>query len=195
MPLIIANSHGKIHHNMTLNKFYEVGMIEFQVDEWRNPVKDYLNLSIDNCYTLYYDECNNCRKFCIKEQSYNVPAEEDFVLAGVGYVSNQKPDYDFGRLWSDLRLQKNVKEIKFTKQFPKGNFLECMSSRRTEAFLEWLDGSGLSIHCSHVNNLFYSTVDIVDSIADMDDITTFGYDIYPLKNVVYKLFLSNRTYF
>jgi len=169
--------------------------MDFHVDEWRNPVKEYLNLNIDDSYTMYYDESNNCRKFCIKEQSFNVPAEEDFVLAGVGYDSNRKPNFVFEQLCSDLKLQKNVKEIKFTKQFPKGNFLDCMLSRKTERFLEWLDNSGLFVHCSHVNNLFYSTVDIIDSIASMDDIISFGYDINSLKNVVYKLFLTNKDSF
>jgi hypothetical protein len=179
---------------MSVINFKEVRKIDFPVDVFRDPVKE-LNLSIDGSYTMYYDESNNCRKFCIKEQSFNVPAEEDFVLAGVGYENNQTPSYDFNQLWSDLRLQKNVKEIKFSKHFPSGDFLNCMLSKRTEKFLEWLDNSGLFIHCSHINNLFYSIVDIVDSITDLDDITLFGFDINSLKNVVYKLFLSNSCKF
>ena len=39
-----------------------------------------------------------------------------------------------------------------------------MESKRATGFLNWLADSGLYIHYSTLNNLFYSLVDIVDSL-------------------------------
>lgn len=170
-------------------------MIKLDVNELRSSIKETWRLNIDEKYTFFYDESNNCRKFWIKGKMFNAPGEEDFVLAGVGYRGTLARA-DFNRLWDKLNFQKNVKEIKFINHFPKGNFIECMGAKRTCVILNWLMESDLFIHFSHVNNMFYAVTDIIDSIIDSEDIELLGFDgLNSLKNKLYLLLVNHRELF
>ena len=58
-----------------------------------------------------------------------------------------------------------------------------MESSRLTAFLQWLPGSGLFIHYSALNNLFYSLVDIVDSLwGDFPQCIAY---VWNIKNALY----------
>ena len=87
-----------------------------------------------------------------------------------------------------LKLQENVKEIKFKKLYSKGDFLQCVKEERLFKTLSWIDKSPFYIHYLHVNNLFYTLVDIFDSIVVIDEISKFGYDYYGMKSVFYCMF-------
>lgn len=140
---------------------------------------------------FYYDESNNCRKFWVRpnknnwEKEFNVNPYEDFVLAGV--VTKQDLEVSFDELVCLLRLQKNVTEIKFKNQFSKGDFLGCMSKKRIGYLFQWINEKDLLIHYTHVNNLYYAIVEIIDSIMSPEEIDEMGFDYFSIKNTFYEM--------
>ncbi|MEP0911023.1 hypothetical protein NDI45_08845 [Leptolyngbya sp. GB1-A1] len=139
----------------------------------------------DSSFTFYYDETNNIRKFYVKENDFNSPFSSNFVLGGLVY-EGKSPNIE--PLFNKLNLQKNIKEVKL-KHIAKGDFLDCLKSEKLNYFLKYLFDSNLYIHCSSLNILYWSIVDIVDSaIADLEiarqlDLSFVNY----LKNDLYKL--------
>lgn len=63
-----------------------------------------------------------------------------------------------------------------------------MQERRLFETLSWIDKSPFYIHYTNVNNLFYTLVEIFDSIVEFDEISEFGYDYFKLKSVFYYMF-------
>ena len=116
--------------------------------------------------TFYYDESGNCRKFSLTEKGFNnIDAlKGDFVLAGVAHEGGSF-DIDVPSLYATLDHKEGQKELKFKHLFHNSeDFQSFMGSKRATGFLEWLSKSGLYIHYSALNNLYYSLVDIVDSL-------------------------------
>ncbi len=116
--------------------------------------------------TFYYDESGNCRKFALTESGVNSPdaLEGDFVLAGVAH-EGESFNIDEPGLYAALDYEKDQKELKFKHLYQKSpDFLSFMGSKKATDFLNWLQNSGLYIHYIALNNLFYSLVDIVDSL-------------------------------
>lgn len=146
-------------------------------------------------YVFYYDESNNCRKFWVDDskQQFNTDYTADFVLAGL--VRNEKDSVDASieTFRKPLKLQGNVKEIKFNKLFSKGDFLQCVKERRLFETLSWIDKSPFYIHYTNVNNLYYTLVEIFDSIVEIDEISEYGYDYYEMKSVFYDMFKSRAN--
>ena len=58
-------------------------------------------------------------------------------------VSNDFSQYVRCKLFYPAYVDKNTKEIKFSKHFSKKNFLDCMGEKRTRDFLRWLDAGSL----------------------------------------------------
>lgn len=141
-------------------------------------------------YIFYYDESNNCRKFWIDDskQQFNTDYVADFVLAGIVKKAEDTVDASVELLRKLLKLQDNVKEIKFKKLYSKGDFLQCMREERLFKTLSWIDDSPFYIHYTNVNNLFYTLVEIFDSIVDMEDISEFGYEYFKMKSIFYYMF-------
>lgn len=144
----------------------------------------------DEKFYFYYDESNNCRKFWIKPADesgkFNTDVNLDFVLAGVA-CEESRIEVDFENLKRILKLQKNTIEIKFKTQFSIGNFLDCMKNKRVTSMLEWIDTNNLYIHYSHVNNLYYTLVEIIDSITSPEEIDEYKFDYFSVKNTFYKM--------
>lgn len=116
--------------------------------------------------TFYYDESGNCRKFSLTDKGFNnIDAlKGDFVLAGVAH-EGKSFDIDVSSLYTALDYKEGQKELKFKHLFHNSkDFQSFMGSKRTTGFLEWLSRSGLYIHYSALNNLYFSLVDIVDSL-------------------------------
>ena len=141
-------------------------------------------------YVFYYDESNNCRKFWIDDskRQFNTDYTADFVLAGVVKKMEDMVDVSLESFRKLLNLQENVKEIKFKNLYSKGDFLQCVKEERLFKTLSWIDESSFYIHYIHVNNLFYTLVDIFDSIVAIDEIIEFEYDYYRMKSVFYCMF-------
>ena len=70
---------------------------------------------------------------------------------------------DLAGLRNVLRLQPSAKEIKL-KHLGAGGFLELLSSEKVELFLDWLTAEGFLVHFQVTDILYWSVVDIIDSI-------------------------------
>lgn len=138
-------------------------------------------------YVFYYDESNNCRKFWVDDskQQFNTDYTADFVLAGLVRKEEEKVEASLETFRKPLKLQANVEEIKFKNLYAKGDFLQCVKERRLFETLSWIDKSPFYIHYTNVNNLFYTLVEIFDSIVKPDEISEFGYDYFKMKSVFY----------
>ena len=141
-------------------------------------------------YVFYYDESNNCRKFWVDDskQQFNTDHTADFVLAGLVRKEEEKVEASLETFRKPLKLQANVEEIKFKNLYAKGDFLQCVKERRLFETLLWIDKSPFYIHYTNVNNLFYTLVEIFDSIVKPDEISEFGYDYFKMKSVFYYMF-------
>lgn len=141
-------------------------------------------------YVFYYDESNNCRKFWVDDskQQFNTDHTADFVLAGLVRKEEEKVEASLETFRQSLKLQANVEEIKFKNLYAKGDFLQCVKERRLFETLSWIDKSPFYIHYTNVNNLFYTLVEIFDSIVNPDEISEFGYDYFKMKSVFYYMF-------
>ncbi|OOM80473.1 DUF3800 domain-containing protein [Clostridium sp. BL-8] len=146
-------------------------------------------------YHFYYDESNNCRKFWLKQNNgdaqFNVDVNEDFILAGVAFEGDSLA-ITTEDLRKKLRLQANVKEIKFKNHFSDYNFLSCMTKKRVKVLLEWIIENKLYVHYFHVNNLYYALVEIIDSITTPNEIEEYGFDYFSVKNTFYKMFKKKK---
>lgn len=119
--------------------------------------------NVDGEYSFYYDETNNIRKLHIRDGRLNVVELKDFVLGGV--VRKGKPvEFDLVKLRSDLKLQKNIGELKL-KHIAQGDFLNLVKSEKLATFLQWLLDSKAIIHYHHLDPFYWSIVDIIDSIV------------------------------
>jgi hypothetical protein len=160
--------------------------MEYDVNELRKyigflaPEADF-----DSEFRFYYDETNNIRKFYVQENDFNSSFDLNFVLAGI-VVENNIPD--FTTFLDSLKLQSNIKEIKF-KHIAKGTLTECLKSKKLSSFFKLLAESDLYIHYSIINIFYYSIVDIVDSaISNSPAALKAGLQFaMNLKNDLYKL--------
>lgn len=120
----------------------------------------------DHRLQLYYDESNNIRRLTLTERGLNAPADGIFTLAGIGLKPGQVLSG-----WDSLRMimgiQASAMEVKF-KHIGHPDYLETLKSRKLTAFLGWLLETGVPIHYSVLDVLYWSVVDIVDSLPGED---------------------------
>ena len=142
-------------------------MTKINVEDQKKVVFDLSGIPpFEEEMTFYYDESGNCRKFSLTDTGFNnIDAlKGDFVLAGVTH-EGRSFDIDVPSLYSVLDYKEGQKELKFKHLFHNSkDFLSFMGSKRATGFLEWLSKSGLYIHYSALNNLYYSLVYIVYSL-------------------------------
>lgn len=115
----------------------------------------------DEEYIFHYDETNNIRKLHLTEYGANTDLK-NFVLGGIVYHAN-KTLGDTDGLIKSLVLQKSAKEIKFN-QLATGEFLGVLNSQRIRTLLKWLIDNDIYIHYTNFNILYWSIVDIIDSL-------------------------------
>ena len=148
-----------------------------------------------NHYTMYYDESNNCLKFKFKDADgdLNVDYTEDYVLAGVAFEGTEPP-MDIDAVFSKLQLQKSITDVKLKHligKVPEGahKFLHALDSAKVESVLtDILSVDNLYIHWSAINLLYYSLVDIVDSVLSVP----FYHN--EIKNVLFKYTKRDEEY-
>lgn len=142
-------------------------MIKINVEDQKKAIFDLNGVApFDEKMTFYYDESGNCRKFSLTKTGFNNTdaLKGDFVLAGIAH-EGKSFNIDVPTLYSALDYKEGQKELKFKHLYHNSNdFLSFIGSKRATDFLNWLINSGLYIHYSTLNNLFYSLVDIVDSL-------------------------------
>lgn len=145
-------------------------MTTIDVNLQKDMVQALSGIPIGNdCYTFFYDETGNCRKFYLKDADVNSieGLTHNFLLGGVAYQGTEH-NVDFESLYRLMHFMEGQKELKFKHLYNKStDFLSFMNSRRASDFLSWLENSGLYVHYSTLNNLYYSLVDIVDSLFEL----------------------------
>ena len=120
------------------------------------------NANADTVYTFYQDETNNIRRLHVRPDGLNVAHPGCFVVGGIVH-RGQDRDIDLDGLRSILKLQKSAKEIKF-KHVANGDFPSLLSGKKLESFFQWLLDEGLFVHFSVLDPLYWSIVDVSDSI-------------------------------
>lgn len=142
-------------------------MTVIDVDRFLNDVEELNDLKgLDVPMTFFYDESGNVRVFRLASGSVNSEdaLKGDFLLAGVAF-EGEKSTTNLSELWRKLNIQKSVKEVKFKHLYSNSrSFLEFMDKERTSVFLSFLLESDLYLHFASMNNLYYSIVDIIDSL-------------------------------
>jgi len=145
------------------------------VDKYRNMISEFSGLPLfDEKCSFYYDETGNVRKFRLTENGVN--AEEgianDFILGGVLFKGDTSP-CDVDKLFDELKI--SLQEIKFKTLAGRGaDFWSAISKKPIQQYLSWLDSSGLYVHYATLNNMYFSVVDMVDSLFAAQPQFNFG---------------------
>jgi len=135
-------------------------------------------------FTFVYDETNNIRKFQMIEGNFNNDFNSNFVLGGFAYKGSRP---DTARIFDNVRLQANIKEVKFA-HIANGGFLDVLKSRKLTTFLENILKTDLYLHFSSLNILYYSLVDIVDSSFSENGSLQYDMGLNRfLKNALYEI--------
>ncbi|MBB4427857.1 hypothetical protein GGD66_006440 [Bradyrhizobium sp. CIR48] len=147
------------------------------IDDLREPqIRLYGLSNADGVYTFYHDETNNIRRLHINAGRLNVAELSVFVLGGLVHEGGPRP-IELQALREAMRIQKSAGEIKL-QHVAKGGFLDVLGSRKLTTFLQWIAGSELTIHYHQLDPLYWSIVDIIDSILpNLGDPGLFPYHV------------------
>jgi hypothetical protein len=171
--------------------------MQFDVNEMRRHFIENENLDcVDDVFTFYYDESNNIRKLHLTGKGLNVNKECNFVLAGILH-RGERHYADFESLKIDLNLQKSVKEIKL-KHIGKGSFELVLASEKLGVLLQWLLDNDFYLHYFNLNVLYWSIVDIIDSIIENLDSPNREFFIHNhmlVKSDLYKTIVNDQATF
>lgn len=149
--------------------------------------------SFFKCYTIYLDESNNCVKFRFKDikGNTNVKWYNDFVLSGIAFEGDSDP-IRIEELFRKFELQKNITDVKL-KHIANYNgedserFVDILKSDKVSILLETLlQSNRVYIHWATQNLLYYSLVDIVDSVLELP----FIHD--EVKNILYNYAVNDQ---
>jgi len=133
------------------------------IDEIRDGIIAMHGLTkADAEYVLYHDETNNIKKLHLSEQGLNVTEPSFFVLGGVVHEGSPR-QLDLAPLRQAMRIQASADEIKL-KHVAKGDFLDLLTSDKLAIFLQWISDNGLLVHYHALDPLYWSLIDIIDSI-------------------------------
>ncbi|NOT20429.1 MAG: DUF3800 domain-containing protein [Sideroxydans sp.] len=147
----------------------------------------------DDKFAFYYDETNNIRRFLLTDDGTNVSEHKNFVLGGIALQEGQVLP-EIASLRAALDLQDNAPEIKF-KHVASGDFEAVLASRKMARFLIWLTEHQLAIHYSSINIVYWSIVDIVDSILASERFDAFSYGRREMKNELYRIACMDKPAF
>jgi hypothetical protein len=161
------------------------------VNDIRDPtIRLYGLTKADNIYTIYYDETNNIRRLHVRPDGLNVGEPKCFVVGGIAHDGTVR-DLAFEGLRSALLLQKTVNDMKLF-HVAKGDFLSILGAPKFEIFLRWLFDHDLFIHYSVLDPLYWSIVDIIDSILTEHGEATLMMANWNLKSDLYAILRHDR---
>lgn len=167
--------------------------MNFEVSAIRKSNEKMFKLQgLDNQLKFFYDETNNIRKYYLKEDKFNESIKTNFILGGIVLEENQEIDIE--PLFERFGLQKNVTEVKL-KNIAKGNFIDCLDSVHLQSIFKELLSNRISIHYSSLNFLYYSIVDIIDSLIEATGIDYHPFYNRALKNDLYVCIKNNIEIF
>lgn len=135
----------------------------------------------DDEYTLYYDETNNHRLVRITDTGLNNEAK-CFVLGGIGHRGPPR-ELNFPALRAALYLQPTNRDLKL-RHLGSGDFLRLLGSVKVGTYLQWLEDEGFYLHLQAIDPIFWSIVDIIDSILTEAKDDRLNEMIWPLKDTL-----------
>lgn len=159
-------------------------MEEFRENALFNVFGQHPLYGLDEEYVFFYDETNNIRKFWIRDNFFN-EQPKNFVLGGIAHKKSE-PLTGLDELIQSLHIQKSAKEIKF-KQLASGSYLGILNSKRIRTLLDWLITKRVFIHYTNFNILYWSLVDIVDSLWEKDGLRQYIPYIMHIKSELFNL--------
>lgn len=139
---------------------------------------------VDEEYVFFYDETNNVRKFWITDDGLN-QKPTNFLLGGLVHKKST-PITGIEELITSLHIQKSATEIKFN-QLATGSYLGVLNSKRIQTLLRWLNEKDIFIHYSKLNLLYWSLVDIIDSVWDEPDLRQYMPYVIQIKGELFNL--------
>jgi hypothetical protein len=155
----------------------------FETEDLRTMTRDLNNLhGLDDKLKFFYDETNNIRKYYLKEDKFNESIKSNFILGGIVLEENQ--DVDIRPLFDSFKLQSNVTEVKL-KNLAQGDFFSCLKSIHLKSIFKFMLEKQIFIHYSSLNFLYFSTVDIIDSLIKATGIQYAPFFNRTLKNDLY----------
>ena len=147
------------------------------------------NLDFDINWKFYYDETNNFKKLHIKDRDdFNIDVQNNFVLGGLCHDKSEIIDENL--IFSNIELQKTINEVKF-KHIASGTFLDILKSKKLNTFLKNIEKLPLYLHYQSFNPLYYSLVDIIDSLISKEDDNKFISNNRTLKATIYDVLKNN----
>lgn len=147
----------------------------------------------DSKFQFFYDETNNIRRFVLTDDGTNVNEPKNFVLGGVVLREGQVLP-DMAPLRKRLGVMDNAPEIKF-KHVASGDFEKVLTSRKLADFLSWVTDHQLAIHFSSINIVYWSIVDIIDSILANERFELYCMAQREMKNELYRIVCIDRAGF
>ncbi len=145
----------------------------------------------DGRYSFFYDETNNAGHVVLNEDGLPAEADKTFVLGGVVLKPGQQIE-SIDELRRSIKLQSNAGELKF-RHVAHGNYEDVLSSRKLASFLAWLTETGACVHYSVVNILYWSLIDIIESLMGDDPVVMMMH--MHLKSELFKVVVRSQAEF
>jgi hypothetical protein len=146
---------------------------------------------LDEVYTIYYDETNNIRRLHVRADGLNVREPKCFVVGGIAH-HGPAHNLDIHGLRAALRIQKTANEIKL-KHVATGDFADLLAAAKLEVFFRWLIDAGLFIHYFTLDPLYWSIVDVIDSILTEHGNNKLLMANWELKNDLYAILRHDQS--
>lgn len=116
---------------------------------------------LDDVYTFFHDESNNSRKLYLTDVGFN-DTPKNFILGGVCVKGKRElPKTDL--LLRKLKIQPMAKEISFS-EVAFGTYPKLLSALNLRTVISWMLDNDVYLHYNCLNMLYWSIVDVVDSI-------------------------------
>jgi hypothetical protein len=163
---------------------------EMQIDNLRMGIPPLRNW--DSPIQLYHDETNNIRRLSLGEVGLNVQNNKTFVIGGVALMPEKKI-VEWKRLRELLNMQPSATEIKF-EHLAKGSYEDALCSHKIATFLQWLLDRDIMIHYSALDPLYWSILDIIESLQTDHRIQINEYHM-ELKTELHHAVVQNLTGF
>ena len=159
---------------------------DMQIDNLRRGIPPLRNW--DMPIRLYHDETNNIRRLTLGELGLNVPDNKTFVIGGIALMPTAEIA-GWPLLRQLLHVQPSATEIKF-EHLAKGSYEDVLGSRKLASFLQWLLDQNIMIHYSALDPLYWSILDIIESLQADDSFQIDEYHM-ELKTELHHAVLQN----
>lgn len=151
-------------------------------------------------YYMYFDETNNVKKVTINQnpdiqRTLNIDNIQDhFILGGIATKEFEEP-----LTWDELKRivgisEKSPQEEIKSGSIYKGDFMHALRSTKLTQILQLIHSKHWYIHYSDVNLLYYSLVDIIDSLlynSSYDKMLWNPGVFFGLKDEFFRIFVSD----